>query len=65
MRKITLAAIFILSTAAYGTVLELELPATWDHFGAMRRGAWVAIHNKLADAGYELGFNDLWHYELR
>jgi hypothetical protein len=42
-----------------------KYPATWDHFGAMRRGAWIAIHNKLADVGYELGFNDLYHDDQR
>jgi hypothetical protein len=39
--------------------------AYWDHFGSMRRAAWIAIHNKLADDGYELGFNDLYHDDQR
>jgi len=37
----------------------------WDHFGSMRRAAWIAIHNKLAEDGYELGFNDLYHDDQR
>ena len=37
----------------------------WDHFGSMRRAAWVAIHNELGDDGYELGFNDLYHDDQR
>jgi hypothetical protein len=39
--------------------------AYWDHFGSMRRAAWVAIHNRLGDDGYELGFNDLYHDDQR
>ena len=39
--------------------------AYWDHFGSMRRAAWIAIHNKLGDDGYELGFNDLYHDDQR
>jgi hypothetical protein len=39
--------------------------AYWDHFGSMRRAAWIAIHNRLADDGYELGFNDLYHDDQR
>ena len=38
---------------------------TWDHFGSMRLAAWIAIHNKLGDDGYELGFNDLFHDDQR